>query len=227
MTEQISITPHEYKMLMDGYHPEFESDDDPGEFVEQGKGADIIYRKAAFRKSDKVEFWFEYAHNTEGGFNHDEPRDGNFKIDHKKEDTLDPFDELGLNEPEKVIEVKPRTIYDDLNDIKDVCVDFDLTSPTITHEELVILYKGYKSVITMSDLHIEFDKIVHIAVKYKLTAESIKGIFDKHKGKPQSWLNKYKDDYNEKFGVLTEVIVQGQVFHLTTKQVKSLRKSLI
>ena len=71
----ILITLHEYKMLMDGYHPEFESDDDQGIFVEQGKGADVIYRKDVIRKSDNKSFWFEYAHNADGGFNHDEPRD--------------------------------------------------------------------------------------------------------------------------------------------------------
>lgn len=211
---------------MDGYHPEFESDDEQGEFVEQGKGADIIYKKTAIRKSDSVEFWFEYVHNTEGGFNHDEPRDGSFKIDYKKEDTLDPYDELNLNEPVKVAKVKPLTSYDVYRDMKGECVDFDLEFPTVTPEELKAHFKTYNSAKVMSDLQIEFDRMIELSIKYKLEVESIKSAFDCYKSKPNTWLQKYEDDYKEKFNILTEITIQGQKYALTIKELKNLRKSI-
>jgi hypothetical protein len=224
----IDITKHEFHMLKEGYHPDYITDDELGENVDDSKDYDTTYRKEVKRRLDGQMFYFEYIHNTAdgGAWSHEEPCSGDFQVDLNKKDILDPYNELNLNEVIKEEPKKIKTLHDFYFDVKNKCSDFDLNNPIIPVEDLKSLLKEHNAMKTNGDLFTWFNSLLKIATKYEIEVEGLKHQFTGNKIKTKAHVLKYQDNYNEKFNILSKIKIQGQVFELTAKEIKKLRNSL-
>lgn len=231
---KIEITPFEFKMILDGYHPEYNSSEDDGDFVENGKGADILYQKQVSRKIDNKVFNIQYLYNTDGGFRHDSPYDGDFIISKTKKDTLDPYNELKLNETKVEIETdnynksEVELLLEEIDNNKKHYTEFDHKNPTITPEDMKYIFDTVNNTKTLGEFKDMQLVVLKKAIEYKHEPESIRftkaftGRFYSKAG----WLQKYTDSYNEKFNIKTDITIQGQKFSLSQKEVIALRKQL-
>ena len=243
MKERIGITLHEFKMLQQGYHPLYSYDeedrDDLGTEI-YSKGATASYEKKVTRISDFEVFSLVTFANKSEGYTFDEPEDCDFYIDYKKVDTIDPHDELKLaekaaHELEQENKRKQKEIDDaEKERIKALQKDFDFKNPTVPPEEIAkiqdLIYKFEKRTkITRNDFFNDFSKpIVEFSEKHQLEPESLRFALVRNNtvDKCKSFMKKYKNNYNKKFGIETQVTIQGQNFYLTQSEVQKLLKEL-
>jgi len=236
---QIKITSHEFKMLRDDYHPEFtfkyaEDEDSIGIMDEEGSGADIIYKKTLIRKSDNKEFILKSTYNTASEFIHDEPFSCDFVIDSKKEDTLDPFNELDLEGKKKRKEAKLLKDKEDKKqeELQANLNDFDIENPVIPVDEYRELCLGFLKTKTFHDLQVYVKEVTApLALKYNLETGSLHyplTTYHNSKDKMMKMVLKYEKNYNKNRNI-TKVIsvkVQGQILELSETEARSILKQL-
>lgn len=235
----IYITPHEFKMLQQDYHPDYtfkyeEDEDSLGIIEEEGKGSDVIYKKTLIRKSDKKEIVLRTISNLSGGFNHDDPYDCDFSIDSKKEDTIDPFNELDLEgkKVRKSAKLEADKKKKEEETAKALEVEFDLENPLIPPNEYRELCLRYLNLKTFQDLFDVVDNFSRpLAKKYNMDINSLHYPILHHNKKKDSlmkYILKYEKSYN-KSNVITKVIplkIQGQTLELSEKEARAVLKQL-
>lgn len=225
MSDLISITPHELKMLINGYHPEFETSDEQGSFVEKGKGSDIIFEKEAKRKSDGQIFKFSYIHNSELSWNHDSVYAGDFIVDESKEDTLDPYNEL--KDVACKSENKSKTLYDQYEAIKDTLTPFTLDNPIVNPEVLADIFDRFCAAVTDREFVNFSSEFLKLAVEMNIEPYSIRSVFLKHREKKsRTWLSNYRDLYNKINDINTKIVIRGIEYEFSQKEIESLKKQL-
>lgn len=234
----INITLHEFKMIRDNYHPDYTSSDDSlGDFYEEGKGSDSIYKKEVIRKSDNKVFVLKTIYNTSGGFIHDDPYDCDFEIDYEKEDTIDPYNELKLEERKKnkLIEEEKRLKDIESKEKAASLVKFSNENPIIPFEEYKDYSKAYAThfvlnkKISMDELNIFIEKFVSpLCEKYNLEKNSLFHSLSSLKSKTEisKWLCKYERIYNKATKTKKVITLKGKEIELTEREVSQLKSQL-
>lgn len=236
----IKITVHEFKMIREDYHPDYESKehgDELGDFYETGKGADIIYQKSITRKEDGAVFVLKTISNTSGGFIHDDPYDCDFEIDYNKEDTIDPYDELKLEErklaKEKAIEKEKEDKEKEA--AKALEISFSLDNPVIPFQEYkdfcksLVNHNMFSSKGTFQDLQDFLKEYIRpLCKKYNLEANSLFHSTSSIRTKKgiSEWLCKYEKAYNKKHSLNKVISVKGEIIEVTEKDIKSILNQL-
>lgn len=235
---EIKITLHEFKMIRDDYHPEFTfndplDEDSLGKIDDEGKGADIIYKKEIVRKSDNKIFLLKSIYNTASDFIHDEPYDCDFIIDRKKEDTLDPFNELDLEgQKKRKLEAQQKEIKEkEEAKRKEELIEFSFDNPIIPPNEFKKLCFHYLEIVTFQDLHDCVDKNTKpLAFKYKIELESLHFSIVGNNKKPamMKLILKYEKAYNKKHDIVKTIPlkIKGEIIDVNEKEARSILRQL-
>lgn len=224
---KIEISRNEFKLLISKEsHPEYDSSFDR-EFVEEGKGSDIIVRRKIVRYSDSKVFYIYLVYNTQYCDYSDDIYDGNFVISENKKDIYDEYGEI-KKEPEikkPVPLTENELLFLKITEKSNVenFVDFE-KSYIIPPEELRLYIDKFVLILnncTVKNLHFMLIESAKLSLKYSVKYESIFHTFSPFKKKIdfERFYNKYNSEYQLKhYGFVTLEIGNNETIKLTKFQ---------
>lgn len=207
------ISSDEFKLLLEESHPDYTyNNNSEDEFLERGKGSDIIYQKIVTRKKDSKDLILNYIFNN-GIESVTNIYDCDFFINDEK------------NKKEEVENKNDQENFS-IDNIPFIKI---LEDPKIPVDAFKSFCDSYLSFVNKRLNFVEITSLVTIlAKKYQYNPNTIFHSLSSLKNKKlvYEFFGKYEKAYNKKHNLKKEITLQGKKFYLSESDLKDLKKQL-